>query len=276
MESKQPLLWSDPGHAPVRPIEPAAPWVGGKRNLAAEIVTRIHDTAHQLYAEPFVGMGGVFFRRSLRPKAEVINDKNRDVATLFRILQLHYVPFVDMIRWQLTTRDAFEKLKATDPATLTDLHRAARFLYLQRTAFGGKVTGQNFGVSPFEPAAFDPTRITPLLEAVHARLAGVTIECLDYGDFLARYDRPETLFYLDPPYHGSEDYYGQALFSPSDHARLAQHLRGLKGRFILSINDTPAMRTAFAGFKIDEVATTYTLQESGAAAAKELIISGPN
>ena len=58
------------------------------------------------------------------------------------------------------------------------MQRAARFLYLQRTAFGGKVTGQNFGVSPLTSARFDVTRLPAILEAVHERLAGVVIERL--------------------------------------------------------------------------------------------------
>jgi DNA adenine methylase len=273
MESKQPSFWSDKSHQPVEPVSPVAPWIGGKRNLAALITSRIHDTPHGVYAEPFVGMGGIFFRRSLRPSSEVINDKGRDVATLFRVLRDHYVPFVEMIRYQITSRAEFERLKAEDPDTLTDLKRAARFLYLQRTAFGGKVTGQNFGVAVGEPPAFDPLNVTPILDAVHARLHGVVIECLDFADFITRYDREETLFYIDPPYDGSEHYYGKGLFTPADHGKLATVLANIRGRFMLSINDTPDMRTTFASFHIEEVETTYTVQDNGAQPAKELLIT---
>ena len=260
----------------VAPVRPIAGYVGGKRNLAARLTARIEGTPHTIYAEPFVGMGGVFFRRRSRPAAEVINDASADVATLFRVLQRHYVAFLDMMKWQLTTRREFERLKATDPSTLTDLERAARFLYLQRTAFGGKVTGRNFGVSPAEPASFDPVRLQPLLEAVHERLAGVTIECLGYADFLRRYDRPGTLFYCDPPYWGTEGFYGKELFSREDFELLAEVLKGLQGRFILSLNDTPGVRAVFAAFAIEAVATTWTLNaKSGAARpAGELIITG--
>lgn len=271
----QPTFWADPNHTAVQPVDPVAPWVGGKRNLASRITALIQEIPHQLYAEPFVGMGGIFLRRSLRPKAEAINDKGRDVSNLFRVLQVHFVPFVEMMRYQLTTRAEFERLKATDPDTLTDMHRAARFLYLQRTAFGGKVTGQNFGVRPVDPPQFDPMHIVPLLEDVHARLRGVTIECLDYGDFIARYDTPETLFYLDPPYHHSEHYYGKNLFAPGEHAKLAEQLAGINGKFLLSINDTPEMREAFSGFTIEQVETVYTIQEAGAAPAFELLVRGP-
>ncbi len=112
-------------------------------------------------------MGGVFLRRPFRAPAEVINDAGHDVATLFRILQRHYVPFLEMLRWQVISRAEFERLAATDPATLTALERAARFLYLHRTAFGGKVVGQTFGVSVGLPGQFDITRLSVILKAVH-------------------------------------------------------------------------------------------------------------
>jgi DNA adenine methylase len=84
----------------------------------------------------------------------VINDWSDDVATFFRILQRHYVPFMDMLRWQITSRAGFDRLRRQDPSTLTDLERAARFLYLQRLAFGGKVAGRNFGVDTTMGARF--------------------------------------------------------------------------------------------------------------------------
>lgn len=257
----------------VEPVLPLAGYIGGKRNLAGRIVPLIEALPHDLYAEVFVGMGGIFFRRGHVPKAEVINDASRDVATLFRVLQRHYVPFMDMMRLQLTTRVEFERLVKTDPATLTDLERSARFLYLQRTAFGGKVTGRNFGMQRARPASFDITKLAPMIEDVHSRLTRVVIECLDWSDFIARYDAPATLFYLDPPYWGSEGYYGKELFSREDFARLADQLRVIKGRFLLSINDTPGVRLTFKGFKMKGVKTTYSVGAKEATAAKELIIS---
>ena len=260
---------------PARSARPVAPWIGGKRNLAETIIAEIERTPHRLYAEPFVGMAGVFLRRPFKAPAEVINDINREVVTLFRVLQRHYVAFLEMLKWQLTSRAEFERLKDTDPGTLTDLERAARFVYLQRTTFGGKVRGQTFGVS-YGPGRFDVTKLAPILEAVHERLAGVTIECLPWDAFLDRYDRPETLFYCDPPYWGSEDDYGRALWSADDFGRLADRLRRIKGRFLVSLNDVPAVRQAFRGCQLKPVRTTYSFRynQSGASEARELLISG--
>lgn len=260
---------------PIAPTAPVAPWIGGKRNLARRICAILDATPCTTYVEPFVGMGGIFLRRSARPRAEVINDRSRDVSNLFRILQRHYVPFLDMLRFQLTVRAEFERLAATDPDTLTDLERAARFLYLQRTAFGGKVSGRNFGVARDRPGRFNLTTLEPMLEDLHTRLAGVVVECLDWSDCLARYDGPDTLFYLDPPYWGSEGDYGKALFARADFSRLADRLDGLRGRFLLSINDTPETRRIFASFDIEEVATSYSVgRRSGASdRAPELLVS---
>ena len=118
--------------------KPIAPYLGGKRNLAKRLCRVIDAHDHQTYAEPFVGMGGIFLRRKRAVRAELINDASRDVYTLFRILQEHYVAFLDLLRFQITTQAEFQRLCAVDPETLTDLQRAARFLYLQRLAFGGK------------------------------------------------------------------------------------------------------------------------------------------
>ena len=258
----------------IRPVRPGAPWIGGKSRLAKIIVPLIDCTNHRCYAEPFVGMGGVFLRRTKRPKAEVINDYNQDVANLFRILQRHYTPFMDMLRYQITSRANFERLSSLPPDSLTDLERAAQFLYLQRLTFGGKVTGRSFGVETTSGARFNISKLGPVLEDLHDRLAGVVIENLDFGTFLKRYDRPDTFFYVDPPYWGSEGDYGRGSFVREDFARLAGELRQLKGRFLLSINDRAEVRNTFAGFYLRTVLTRYTI--SGGKRQKrvcELLIS---
>lgn len=260
--------------SPVRPIKPAAPYIGGKRNLARRLVELIETVPHRTYAEVFMGMGGVFFRRRRRPLAEVINDLSKDVWTLYRVLQEHYGYFRQELDFRLTSRTEFERLVTVDPETLTDLQRAARFLYLQRTAFGGKVVGRNFGVSPGRPGRFDTTRLGPLLEDIHERLAGVVVERLAWSDFLARYDTPETLFYLDPPYFGSEGDYGRDLFGRDQFEAMAGALKGLRGRFILSLNDHPDVRRIFEAFEIEAVGTHYGLAGKGAQAAREVIIRG--
>ncbi|PZO04865.1 MAG: DNA methyltransferase [Alphaproteobacteria bacterium] len=260
--------------APVKPVRPVAPYVGGKRNLSARLVELIQATPHQRYAEPFVGMGGVFLRRTMRPRFEVINDWSSDVANLFRILREHYPQFMEVLRFQITTRAEFERLSKVDPDTLTDLQRAARFLYLQRTAFGGRVGTRHFGMD-MNRARFDLTTLGPMLEAVHERLAGVVVERLPFARFIERYDSPTTLMFLDPPYWGNEDDYGRDMFAPADFETLRAALARLQGRFILTLNDRPEVRDLFGrdGFHLEPVGVTYRLS-GGVTNARELIITG--
>nr|WP_294915326.1 DNA adenine methylase [uncultured Neokomagataea sp.] len=243
---------------PVEPVSPIAPYVGGKHLLAKRIMERMKAIDHNAYVEPFVGMGGVFFRRPVMARCEVINDLNRDVSNLFRVLQRHYVPLMDMLRWQVTSRADFERLRNAQPDTLTDLERACRFLYLQRTAFGGQPVRPTFGTSKTTSARFDVTKLVPMLEDVHARLSRVVIECLRWQDVIKRYDSAGTLFYLDPPYYGCENYYN-ASFTQDQFEEMAVLLQTIKGRFVLSLNDTPEVRKIFSQFNVEHVEVRYSL-----------------
>ncbi|WP_277969338.1 DNA adenine methylase [Sphingomonas echinoides] len=261
----------------VRPASPPAPYIGGKRNLSRRLCALIDATPHDTYVEPFVGMGGVFLKRTRQPRAEVINDISADVTTLFRILQRHYPQFMDVLKWQITSRAEFDRLRAAAPETLTDLERAARFLYLQRLSFGGKVDGRNFGVDRRTPARFDMTKLAPMLDELHTRLTGVVIERLPYADLIRRYDGPGTLFFLDPPYWGCEGDYGPGVFERADFERLAEQLAGIAGRFILTINATDGAREVFGRFDVVEAETTYTIATAatgGGKPVKELIVRG--
>ncbi|WP_422058598.1 DNA adenine methylase [Sphingomonas sp.] len=256
-------------------VQTPARYIGGKRNLARRLVELIEATPHRTYAEPFVGMGGVFLKRRSPAPAEVINDISRDVVNLFRVVRRHRAALEHELRWMIAGRDEFERQKRVDPTTLTDIEQAARFLYLQRLSFGGKVVGRNYGVARDRPAMFNPARLIDQLAALHDRLARVTIERLPYADFIRRYDAPETLFYLDPPYFGCEGDYGPGVFSAADFEQLAELLAGISGRFILSINDAPEIRCAFHRFAIGTADTCWTIGAGEAKRVTELIITGP-
>jgi len=125
------------------------------------------------------------------------------------------------------------------------------------------------------PARFDVTKLGPLLEEIHERLAGVIIECLPWADFVERYDSQATLFYLDPPYWGSETDYGAGVFARTDFIRLASRLSAIAGRFILSVNDMPETREVFARFAIEKVSTRYTLAGGKWSDVAEIVVTGP-
>lgn len=262
----------NPGLDPVEPVKTLAPWLGGKRRLGPALARLIDAIPHDLYAEPFLGMGGVFFRRARRPRVEVVNDISEDVVNLFRILQRHYQSFVAELKFTLTGRACFERLNSANPATLTDLERAARFLYLQRLAFGGKVTGRSFGVNSSAPGRFNLTTLEPRLADIHERLAGVVIERLDWAAFVDNYDREGALFYFDPPYFGGESDYGKGIFDRTAFAAIAARIRSMKGAAIVSLNDRPEIREVFAGLQFLEVELLYTVHGGAGTEARELII----
>lgn len=260
--------------SPVLPVRPVAPYIGGKRNLARRICALIEATPHTTYAEPFIGMGGVFFRRQARPKCEIINDWSGEVANLFRCMRAHPGALVEVTSLQLQCRAEYDRLRREDPSTLTDLQRAARFLFLQKASYGGKVVEQAFGVSWDIPSRWRASKVGEDLLAAAKRLEAVNIENLPWADFIRRYDRPGVLFYLDPPYFGNEGDYGDGMFDRSEFGAMAEQLAQLKGRFILSLNDRPEVREIFARFSIDGVSTSYGITNRGQAPAREVIITG--
>jgi DNA adenine methylase len=252
---------------------PPAPYLGGKRNLAKRLTAMIADTPHRTYVEPFVGMGGVFLRRPSAAPVEVINDLSGDVANLFRVVRRHYEPLVAELRWLIASRAEFERQRALDPRLLTDIERAVRFLYLQRLAFGGRIVGRTFGVRREQDSRFNLAALRAELKLLRDRLAPVTIEQLDYADLIRRYDGAGTLFFLDPPYDETTGYGIE--FGHDHYLAMAEQLADIRGRFIMSINDTPFIRQAFAHFAITEVETTWSLSSAATGRGKkvtELII----
>lgn len=268
--SSRDVLYVD--QRPVAPAEPPAAWLGGKSRLAKRICAILAQAPHTAYVEPFIGMGGVFLRRSMKPKVEVINDINGDIVTLFRVIQRFPDALIKELKWRPSMRSEFLRLKETRNCDLLDIERAARFLYLQRLAFGGKVNSQSFGVSRDSPQSFNIQRIAPRLERLRERLEDVVIENLDWLEIITRYDGVGTLFYLDPPYWGGEGDYGSGLFVRGDFQRMADKLKQIEGQFLLSINDRPEIREMFSWADIEEVEVTYSVAKNNGHVAPELLI----
>jgi DNA adenine methylase len=246
---------------------PIVPWIGGKRRLADHLIPRFPK--HECYVEVFAGGAALYF---LRPPAavEVINDINGDLINLYRVVQHHLEEFVRQFKWALTSRQVFKWLQETVPETLTDIQRAARFYYLQHNCFGAKVEGQSFGTATTSPPGLNLLRLEETLSAAHLRLSNTFVEHLDWKTCVDRYDRPHTLFYLDPPYWETEGY--GVPFSYDEYVAMAARLRTLKGKAIVSLNDHPAIRQAFDGFHIETVDIKYTVGGGGREAARKEVI----
>jgi DNA adenine methylase len=248
---------------------PIIPWPGGKRRLVHTLYP--HFPAHACYVEAFAGGAAALFLRPTPAPVEVLNDINGELVRLYRCVKHHLEELVRQFKWSLVSREMFEWAQLERIETLTDIQRAARFFYLQKLAFGGKVAGQNFGyVATGAGPRLNLLRIEEDLSMAHLRLSNVIIEHLAWRDCITRYDRTGTLFYLDPPYWQVEGY-GVA-FGFEQYEAIAEAMRTMQGRAVLSINDHPDIRRVFAGFTIIPLQLRYTLAREGRELAGELII----
>lgn len=243
-------------------------YIGGKRAVAKQIIAVLPK--HVTYAEIFVGGGQVFFAKN-PSKVEIINDLDGEVVNFFRVVQRHYEELIRYMRFTVVSRKCFDRLLATKIEDLTDVQRAARVLYLQKTSYAGRVRNQNFRIGIVQPPSFNPERLPTLIEETHHRLARVQIECLPYEKVLAKYDSPTTCFFADPPYFGIKHY--KFNFEPDDFRLLAGRLGKVKGSFVLSLNDVPEVRTIFKSFHIHGIEMPYTAQKVAGRRFRELLIT---
>jgi DNA adenine methylase len=243
-------------------------YLGGKNRIATKIISFIPE--HQCYIEPFCGGAQVFFHKE-PSKVEVLNDLDEEIFNFLRVCQLHHPELVRYLQFCTVSRKWFELFEAQAPKTLSDIQRAARFFYLQKNCYGGLIKRKNFKVSIKGGPNYNLHRIPMVLHLAHERLLNVQLECLPYQEIMTRYDRPDTFFYLDPPYFGLPHY--KFNFTENDYVELAVLLKGLKGRFLLSLNDKPPVRRIFAAFKIHGLNFSYSAQRQAGKTYREVVIS---
>lgn len=248
--------------------QPIIPWIGGKRRLADRIFPLF--PRHSCYVEPFAGGAALYFLRPVPAEVEVLNDVNGDLVNLYRVVQHHLEEFVRQFKWALSSRQVFKWPQETRPETLTDIQRAARFYYLQQSAFGGRVDGQSYGTATTQPPGLNLLRIEESLSAAHLRLSNTYIEHLTWQDCFRRYDRPHTLFYCDPPYWQTEGY--GVPFGFEQYEQMAEVLGQIKGKAIVSLNDHPDIRRVFSRYHIESTDITYTVGGGKGSEAREVLI----
>jgi DNA adenine methylase len=248
--------------------KPFIPWMGGKSRLADKILPLFPE--HTCYVEAFAGAAALFFKKQ-PSQVEVLNDLNGELVNLYRVIQNHLEEFVRQFKWAITSRQVFAWEQTKRPETLTDIQRAARFFYLQKLAFGGKVDGQNYGTGTTRCEGINLLRIEEHLSMAHLRLNQVNIENLSWSDCIKRYDRPHTLFYCDPPYYGTAGY-GIEFGLPEYHL-MAELARSIEGKMVISVNDCPEMRDVYHDMTMKSVPITYTVGGmKGRTPKKELIV----
>ncbi len=243
-------------------------WVGGKKLLRKEICARFPEGIEK-YVEVFGGAAWVLFHKEKHAKLEVYNDINSNLVNLFKCVKFHPNAIKEELEYVLNSREFYNDFKDLyKSSALTDIQRAAKYFYMIKASYGSKVT--SFGAKNREISD------TEYLTAIKERLKRVVIENRSFDKLIPQYDRPGTLFYCDPPYYGAERYYdtGDTAFDEAQHIKLSEILRKIKGKCVVSYNDSDFIRSLYDGFIIDGIERSNTLgiRHGANHTYKELII----
>lgn len=242
-------------------------WIGGKKLLRNIILENFPtEGTYNRYIEVFGGAGWVLFSKDKHAKLEVYNDVNSNLVNLLKCVKYHHKALQEELEYILMSREQFLDAKAQlDIKGFTDIQKAARFYILIKESFGSQLT--SFGV---KNRNLDNAK--EYLKEVSKRLNNVVIENQDFEHLINTYDKKDALFYLDPPYVGTEKYY-TAKFENSDHKRLRDKLSNVEGKFLVSYNDHELVREFYSDFNIVEVDRASNLIKGASKPRyKELII----
>lgn len=253
----------DPGQAAERAWQegaleikrPALRYFGGKFRLAPWIIS--HFPEHTTYVEPYVGGGSVFLRKP--PSAiEVINDLDGDVVNFFLCLRDQPEELVRMIELTPYSRRIFD-WAFSPKAKKTDLERALAFYVRCWQAYGGRRrsrTGWRTGARGQNKAAsvVHDWKNIEHLPVIARRLKDAHVENSPALEVIARFDGPDTLFYVDPPYPRtvrSEQWATEAYaheMTDLEHEELAAALHDVQGHVIISTIPNKLYAGLFAGW----------------------------
>jgi DNA adenine methylase len=222
---------------------PLVAWPGGKRRLLKHLLSLVPER-HVCYVECFGGGAAMLFAKQ-RSKVEVYNDVDGQLVNLMRQVKYHAAEVVREMECLPNSRELFKEFLA-QPG-VTEIQRAVRFLLGNRTSFGGM--GRHYGTTKVTGGGggnFRQARLRENIAAVSARLDGVNIEREDWRELIRRYDGEGTFFFFDPPYtECSRTSYDPWTAETMREFRKA--LDGLKGQWLLTVNDSPAVREIFSG-----------------------------
>ena len=246
-------------------------WIGGKKALRNEIVMRF-PISYKKYIEVFGGGGWVLFHKPPNGDIEVFNDFNGNLVNLYRCVRERPDELIHELEFVLNSRLDFNYMKSVlhSKAEISDVKRAAYYYCLIRYSYASGT--DNFGASPHSM-----WNNFPLIRQASKRLQRVVIENKDCCDLINQYDREESFFYCDPPYYETENYYEGGGFGKNDHARLAEMLCSIQGKFLLSYNDCPEIRELYNkhGINIESITRLSNIAQryEGGKQYPELLIS---
>lgn len=235
------------------PAEPFLKWPGGKRWLVPQLLELVANIEFNTYFEPFAGGAALFF--ALQPRRAVLSDVNTDLINTYRQVKSYSPEITRRLMRLPVDQETYYRIRADEPTTR--LQRAVRFLYLNRTAFGGiyrlNRNGQ-FNV-PFGGGGRTPSVLWErgLLRPAAKTLRRSELRADDFETVLQSATRGD-LVYCDPTYtvsHSNNGFirYNEANFRWEDQRRLAQVCMELRGRgvtVLVSNASHPAVRSLFS------------------------------
>ncbi len=253
-------------------MKPAFPWPGGKGWAVKHVLPRIPE--HTCYCEPFAGGLAILLAKDAS-RVEVVNDINSDIVNFYRCVRFHPDELIKDLQFVLNSREEFNDFKR-QPG-LTDIQRAARWYRKQTISFGGD--GHSFAIQRKSGGGSNKSRASLIekIGALNERLDRVVIECLDWKYCLELYDSDETFFFIDSPYTECkiENYKS---WTAGDLRVLRETIDKLRGKYLLTINDSDAAREIFSGLKSTKLNRKRGIANKNGPASDyvELLISSPN
>lgn len=220
-------------------LKPLLSYYGGKQRIASKIVEQIIRIPHTVYAEPFCGGLAVLFEKGSyflpnRFYVEAVNDINHQITTFYRVARDRMEELENAIQFTPYSQEEhrLSRVIYQNPEKYTEL-QVAWAVYVQCNMSFAKNIGSGWGtsVSDSESSRWQ-NRKQRILDCCK-RLAGIHIGSEDALKFIPRWDSPSTLFYLDPPYPGTDQghYSGYTI---DDYQQLCDLLDNIEGSYILS------------------------------------------
>lgn len=222
---------------------------------------------HKRYVELFVGSGAIFWNK---PKVDenVLNDLDRDVYNQYLLLKR--AP-LDKSKYPLDLDTVTKIKKYYNKKPETPAEKLIWYKIKTGNGFSGKPVNH---VNEIYKNT-NPANILKHLAEYKQKLKDVIIEKQDYEKIVDNYDDKNTFFFIDPPYENTSPYYGYAEDLEFDYERLFQVLDGIKGKFLMTINDSPRMRKLFKKFHVMavNVPTVWGHYNGSDTVRKELIVT---
>lgn len=260
--------------------QPFLKWAGGKRQLLPEIRKRIPARFHT-YFEPFVGAGAVFF--DIQPKKAVINDINFELINTYRMIQNDVEKLIAELEKYKNEKEFYYKIRNLDRTQefekLSNVERAARLIYLNKTCFNGlfRVNRRGQFNVPFGKYKHPNIVNADVLRAVHEYLITNEISILnvDFGQAVEQAEAGDFI-YFDPPYDPLSETanftdYSLHGFTRDDQIRLRDLFVKLDKRgcyVLLSNSATPFIKELYADFHVEIVEANRTINSDAAKRGK--------